>query len=170
MNVETPRLLLRRPTRADVPALFAFLGDPDAMRHTHHDGSLRECRRRVLVHEWFRRRDGYAPWTILAKDDGRIIGWGGLYKDPFDPGWGVEVGYYFHPCAWGKGYAGELVEACLDLADRVLALPEVRAFARPDNAASRRVLERAGFEVVRFIPAMERFLYRRGRRVRSSVP
>jgi ribosomal-protein-alanine N-acetyltransferase len=46
----------------------------------------------------------------------------------------------------------------------VLALPEVRAFARPDNAASRRVLERAGFEVVRFIPAMERFLYRRGRR------
>ncbi len=37
MNVETPRLLLRRPTRADVPALFAFLGDPDAMRYTHHD-------------------------------------------------------------------------------------------------------------------------------------
>ena len=170
MTIGTARLVLRRPTRADVPALFRFLGDPDAMRYTHHDGSLRECRRRVLVHEWFRRRDGYAPWTILAKDDGRIIGWGGLYKDPFDPGWGVEVGYYFHPSAWGKGYAGELVEACLDQADRVLALPEVRAFARPDNAASRRVLERAGFEVVRFIPAMERFLYRRGRRVRSSVP
>jgi len=169
MDIETARLFLRRPTGADVPVLFEFLGDAEAMRYTHHDATLRECRRRVLVHEWFRRRDGYAPWTIAAKEDGRIIGWGGLYNDPFDPGWGVEVGYYFHPSAWGKGYGSELVSACMDVADRVLALPEVRAFARPENAASRRVLEKAGFEVVEFIPAMERLLFRRERQAALPV-
>ena len=91
MDVETPRLILRRPCLTDVPALFRFLGDAQAMQHTHIDASLRECRRRVAVHEWRRRRDGYAPWTIIAKSDRQIIGWGGLYNDPFDAGWGVEV-------------------------------------------------------------------------------
>lgn len=163
MDCETSRLLLRRPTLADVPRLFEFLGDVEAMRRTHADASLRECRRRVAVHERQRRRIGYAPWTVVTKADGRTIGWGGLYDDPFDPGWGVEVGYYFDPEAWGKGYATELVVACVSLADDGLGLPEVRAFARPENAGSRRVLEKAGFEVVRFLPEMERLLYRRDR-------
>lgn len=61
-----------------------------------------------------------------------------------------------------------MVSACMDVADRVLALPEVRAFARPENTASRRVLEKAGFEVVEFIPAMGRLLFRRERQ--AAVP
>lgn len=164
VDIETARLALRRPTLADVPALFAFLGDAEAMRYTHCDATLRACRRRIAVHERRRRRDGYAPWTIVTKADGRIVGWGGLYDDPFDPGWGVEVAYHFHPATWGRGYASELVAACTDVADHVLGLPEVSAFARPENAGSRRVLEKAGFAVVRFVPEMERFLYRRQRR------
>jgi ribosomal-protein-alanine N-acetyltransferase len=161
MNFETPRLILRYPALADVPTLFGFLGDADAMQHTHVDASLRECRRRVAVHEWRRRQNGYAPWTITTKANGRIIGWGGLYDDPFVPGWGVEIGYFFHPEVWGKGYASEMVAACMAIADHMLRLPEINAFAHPDNAGSRRVLEKAGFEVVRFVTEMERMLYRR---------
>ena len=163
MNIETSRLILRRPTPKDVPRLFEFLGDEMAMRYTHADVSLQECRRRIVVHEWRRRRDGYAPWTIVTKADARIIGWGGLYDDPFDPGRGVEIGYHFNPALWGQDYATELAAACTSLADNVLQLPEVRAFARPENVASRRVLEKARFEVVRFVPDMARFLYRRTR-------
>jgi len=62
-----------------------------------------------------------------------------------------------------RGYATELTTACTSLADNVLQLPEVCAFARPENIGSRRVLEKAGFELVRFVPEMARFLYRRGR-------
>ena len=111
MDAETSRLILRRPRLLDVTALFEFLGDAQAMQHTHVDASLRECRRRIAVHERRRRYNGYAPWTIMAKSDRQIIGWGGLYDDPFDPGWGVEVGYFFHPSAWGLGYASEMVAA-----------------------------------------------------------
>src|ERR1700676_1376056 len=100
MTLETARLVLRRPTLADVPALFEFLGNAEAMRHTQDDASLRAGRRRIAVQERRRRRDGCAPWTVLTKAEGRIIGWGGLYDDPFDPGWGVEVGYFFRPAAW----------------------------------------------------------------------
>jgi len=163
MNVETARLALRRPILADAPALFEFLGDADAMRHTHVDASLRQCRRRIAVHERRRRSDGYAPWTVLAKADHRIIGWGGLYNDPFEPGWGVEIGYHFHPSAWRQGYATELAMACTTMADHVLKLPAVSAFASPENVGSRRILEQAGFEIVRIVPGMERILYRRTR-------
>jgi RimJ/RimL family protein N-acetyltransferase len=163
MDVETPRLSLRRPRLADSGALFAFLGNAEAMRHTHADTSLRACRRRIAVHEWRRRHDGYAPWTITAKPGGRIIGWGGLYDDPFDPGWGVEIGYFFHPSAWGQGYASEMVTAALALADHTLRLPEVRAFAHPDNATSRRILENSGFKLVQFVPEMQRLHYARAR-------
>jgi [ribosomal protein S5]-alanine N-acetyltransferase len=163
VNIETSRLILRRPALKDVPRLFEFLGDVVAMQYTHADTSLRSCRRRIAVHEWRRRRDRYAPWTVVTKADARIIGWGGLYDDPFDPGWGVEIGYYFDPASWGQGYATELTNACTSFADTVLELPEVRACARPENAGSRRVLEKTGFELVRFVPEMERFLFRRGR-------
>jgi ribosomal-protein-alanine N-acetyltransferase len=120
---------------ADVPALFRFLGDPRAMRFTHVDASLRDCRRRIAVHEWFRRRDGYAPWTVVRKSDGQTIGWGGLYNDPFDPGWGVEVGYHFDPAAWGQGYASELVAACMDVADEPSGCPRSPRLPMPGMSA-----------------------------------
>jgi [ribosomal protein S5]-alanine N-acetyltransferase len=159
--VETARLRLRPPRLSDVPMLFEFLGDPAAMRFTHCDQTLRQCRRRIAAHERRRQRDGCAPWAVLTKTDGRIIGWGGLYEDPFDPGWGVELGYSFHPAVWGNGYASELVAVCLGIADRVFRFKELKAFARPENRASRRVLEKSGFAVDRFIPQMGRLLYRR---------
>jgi ribosomal-protein-alanine N-acetyltransferase len=161
MHEETCRLILRRPSLKDVPSLFEFMGDPNAMRHTSVDATIRSCRRRVAVHEWRRRHDGCAPWTILAKHNQEIIGWGGLYDDPFDPGWGVEVAYLFRPSAWGNGFATELVMHCLGVAASVLKLPEVKAFAHPENVKSRRVLEKAGFEVVHLLPDMNRHLFRR---------
>lgn len=140
-GLETDRLILRRPVLADVPALFTFLGDAATMQHMQVDVSLRGCRGRVVAHEHRRRKDGYAPWTIISKAKGRIMGWGGLYNDPFDLSWGVEIGYFFHPDVWGQGYASEFVTACTEFADHVLKLPVISAFARPENAGSRRLLQ-----------------------------
>jgi RimJ/RimL family protein N-acetyltransferase len=156
----TERLILQNTRMSDVPSLFAFLGDREAMQHTHCCASLRECRRHVAGHEWQRRRIGHAPWTILRKTDGAVIGWGGLYEDPFDRGWGIEVGYWFARSAWGHGYASELVNASLDFA-REHGVTFVSAFARPENTASCRVLEKAGFRKERYVESLARNLYRR---------
>lgn len=162
MEILTDRLSLRPARLSDVPGLFAFLGDAEAMRHTHRAATLRDCRRHVAGHEWQRRRRGYAPWTIRDRAEGGIVGYGGLFEDPFDPGWGVEIGYWFAPSAWGRGYATELTRASLSVARDQFRLPEVWAFAKPENLGSGRVLEKAGFERQRYIPEMERFLYRHG--------
>jgi ribosomal-protein-alanine N-acetyltransferase len=131
------------------------------MRYTNCFATLRDCRRHVAAYQWQRRKTGHAPWTIVRKTDGAIIGWGGLYEDPFDRGWGVEVGYWFTPTVWGNGYATELVQASLDHARTEHGLAEVSAFARPDNVASCRVLEKAGFRWECFVERLERNLYRR---------
>ena len=66
MEVETPRLIPRRPRLEDVTALFEFLGNAEAMQHTHTDATLRECRRKVAVHKWHHGQNGYAPCTIIT--------------------------------------------------------------------------------------------------------
>jgi RimJ/RimL family protein N-acetyltransferase len=158
MMFETARLLLRPPRLTDAPSLFEFLGDATAMQYTTRQASPRDCRRYLAAHERQRRRVGCAPWVIAEKGIGATIGFGGLYDDPFDPGWGVEVGYFFAPAAWGKGYATELVQFCVALA-RDQARPRLCAFAHPQNTASQRVLLKAGFAQERSVPEMNRLLY-----------
>jgi [ribosomal protein S5]-alanine N-acetyltransferase len=160
MPIETARLLLRSPRLSDAPSLFEFLGDKTAMRYTTPRASLRDCRRYLAAHERQRRRVGCAPWVITEKNAAAAIGFGGLYEDPFDPGWGVEVGYFFSPAAWGNGYATELTRFCIIVAKQQACWPVLRAFAHPQNIASQKVLSKSGFEQERFVPEMERFLYR----------
>ena len=159
MDLQTDRLVCRRPRLSHGPELLAFLGDPKAMQHTFRLTDLAAVWRHIAGHECQRRKTGFGPWTVFRKGDDRIIGFGGLNDDPFDPGWGPEIGYHFVPSAWGHGYASELTRFCLAVARDQLRLAEVRAFAHPDNAASRRVLSKNGFEQQRFVPEMNRYLY-----------
>ena len=145
MAYETERLTLRPSGASDAPSLFQFLGDRQVMHFTQVHPSLDYTQRYLQAHEINREKVGYAPWVALEKPSNEIVGFGGLYEDPFDPGWGLEVGYYFAPSAWGKGYATELVQFCLAHLRQDRARSEVRAFAHPENAASRRVLLKAGF-------------------------
>ena len=157
--IVTPRLLLRWPRPNDAPSLFEFLGDETAMQHTRCLATIHECRRHIAGHEWQRRRHGFAPWTVVERAGGRIIGWGGLFDDPFDPGWGPELGYWVSPTVWGRGYAFELIEASLGFARDQLGWDGIQAFVRPENTGSRAVLEKAGFSRHRFIPALQRYRY-----------
>jgi RimJ/RimL family protein N-acetyltransferase len=54
-----------------------------------------------------------------------------------------EIGWHFHPEAWGRGLATEAASAVIDLA-RITGLTEVRAVVYPANHASVRVCERLG--------------------------
>lgn len=157
--LETDRLLLRRPLLSDAPDLHRILGDEDTMQYTRRLASLRDCRRHIAGHECQHRKKGYGPWVVVEKSGRTLIGFGGLYDDPFDVGWGAEVGYHFAKTAWGNGYATELTEFCLHMAHARLGFAEVRAFAHPNNAASQRVLEKAGFARQRFLPTMNRYLF-----------
>lgn len=152
---------MRVPRLSDADDLINVFGDREAMRYTYHLSTLRECRRHIAGHHCQRRKKGFGPWTVVEKERGQIIGFGGLLDDPFDPGWGIEVTYHFLRAAWGKGYATELANYSLDVAAARLRVPRITAFAHPDNLGSQRVLAKAGFTQLRFVESMNRFMYTR---------
>ena len=56
------------------------------------------------------------------------------------------MGYILDDRFWGKGYAAEGAQACLNYAFSVLHAPRVIADIRPENTASRRVAARLGMQ------------------------
>jgi RimJ/RimL family protein N-acetyltransferase len=163
-TITTPRLLLRVPEPADVDALFEIQGDPVAMRYTYVAPDRDATARYLEAYAARFAEDGFAPWTAVLRSEERVVGWGGLNRDPNAPQWGTEVAYFFHPACWGRGLGTELVRASLRLGFEELELGEVLAFTRPGNDASRRVLEKAGFARVGHVPELDRDRYRIERR------
>jgi ribosomal-protein-alanine N-acetyltransferase len=167
---KTFQLLLRAPEPGDIERLFAIQSNPRAMQFTYCSPD-REATA-AYVESYARRfmEDGFAPWTAVFAAEGRVVGWGGLNKDPTQPHWGVEVAYFIDPAHWGRGLATELVQASLFHGFSELGLPEVGAFARPDNHASVRVLGKSGFTWVRFVPELHRDQFRISAEAPRSTP
>jgi ribosomal-protein-alanine N-acetyltransferase len=152
----TEHLLLRAPEPADVDRLFEIESDVGAMEFTISSDSREQTEAHIASHAARFAEDGFSPWVAVLLEEDRVVGWGGLCKDPEAPKWGVEVVYYFDRAYWGRGLATELVRAALELAFDDLGLEEVGAFARPENLASVRVLEKCGFRRLRYVPELER--------------
>jgi RimJ/RimL family protein N-acetyltransferase len=85
-------------------------------------------------------------WAVESRDDGRLLGTVLLVGLPGGDG-ELEVGWHFHPDAWGHGYATEAASGAVHWAF-THGLDEVYAVVRPDNARSIAVCERLGMEAL----------------------
>ena len=102
----------------------------------------------------------YGYYQIRRRSDGLAIGGVG-FKGPPDGGV-VEVGYGLVPSARGQGYAAEALEILVQIAAG-LGVTTIRAETDPDNGASRRTLEHAGFHRVDADPGPCRYERRTSR-------
>ncbi len=95
------------------------------------------------VEHW--ERHGFGMWLLRERGSEAMVGRGGLqYCDVLGVK-AVEVGWAVTPERWGQGFATELGHVSIEVAFAVLGLHELIAFTLPDNIASRRVMEKAGF-------------------------
>jgi RimJ/RimL family protein N-acetyltransferase len=143
-RIETERLLLRRPTRADAAAIFArYASDPDVTRYVgwpiHTAVAETDAFLTFSEDQWQRRPAG--PYLIVSRSDHRLIGGTGLAFD--EPGV-ASTGYVLAKDAWGHGYATESLAAMVALA-RQIDVWRLYALCHPDHRASYRVLEKCGF-------------------------
>ena len=141
-------------------SLFAIQGDPEAMRYTYCSPSREATATRLEEYAARFAEDGFAPWIAVLAAEDRVVGWGGLNKDPREPEWGPEIAYYFDRACWGRGLAAELVLESLAYGFDDLGLPDVGAFTRRENLVSIHLLQKTGFAWVRFVPELERNEYR----------
>jgi RimJ/RimL family protein N-acetyltransferase len=90
----------------------------------------------------------YCYFAVELLETQEFIGFIGLcpqtYKSPFTPC--VDIGWRLTPTAWGKGYATEGAQRCLDYAFQQLKMTEVYAMAPFINQKSIAVMIKLGME------------------------
>jgi ribosomal-protein-alanine N-acetyltransferase len=108
-------------------------------------------------------RHGFGLWLLRDRDTGELVGRGGLQHTDAIGGSAVEAAWAIVPERWGQGLATELAQASVAVAFESLGLAELIAITLPDNVASRRVMEKAGFSYDREIEhvGLDHVLYRR---------
>jgi len=151
--LETPRLVLRRFTRADADNLVSLNADPDVMRFITGGvpigrGEIEEELLPAFL-GYYERFDGYGFWAAMEKRTGEFLGC--FYLTPQEgsaPG-EAELGFRLRKSAWGKGYATEGSRALIRSGFTEFGLRRVVADTMAGNLASRRVLEKAGLRLVR---------------------
>ncbi|MFB2922403.1 GNAT family N-acetyltransferase [Aerosakkonema funiforme] len=145
--LETERLLLRKLNWEDTDDIFEYASDPEVSQWTtwsaHESIADTKTFLNAVINEYANHE--VAPWGILDKADGKIIGTCGfvdwIYHDDR-----AEIGYALSRKYWGKGYMTEAVRAILDLGFRTMELNRIEARCKIENIASARVMEKVGMK------------------------
>ncbi len=143
---KTQRLIARSWQQSDLAPFAAINASTQVMQY--FPKTLNKAESDAYAGEMQRRIDanGFGFWAIEEKASGRFIGFVGLNAPkldlPFAPC--VEIGWRLATEYWGKGYATEAAEACLDFAFKNLQLSDIYAFTAVPNFRSERVMQRLG--------------------------
>jgi RimJ/RimL family protein N-acetyltransferase len=145
-NIETKRLFLRKPLLSDaVPIFEQYAQDKEVTKfltwQPHENlGETKDFLRRC-VNVW---KEGTAfPWAIIRKSDQQFLGMVEIVGIDHS---GVNVGYVLAKKYWGKGYMPEALKLIIDWAFQQDDIYRVWAFCDTENAASAKVLEKAGMQ------------------------
>lgn len=139
--LETKRLALRAPRLADAKKVAALANDrriaentariPHPYKKSDAEGFIAGAN----------KAGGEAVFLITLRD-ATVIGACGIVMQERN----AELGYWLGVNYWGKGYATEALHAVIDYAFTDLEHEALQAGARVTNPASRRVLEKCGFQ------------------------
>lgn len=152
LPITTASLTLRCFTLADAPKVFA-MSQERGMRQWIPDQVYDDERQasdvlRYLIEQYQSPEVPVrAPLVlgICVRKSGELIGHVGLSPVPE----AVEIGYAIDDAHQRNGFATEAVRAMADWAVRTLTLPAVHGIVAADNTASCKVLQKAGFTLIR---------------------
>ena len=133
----TPRLLLRRITMDDVPAVHAIFANAEAMRYwsrlPHTDVAETEA---WVVKTMASNASGEGD-DFAVMHDGVLVGRIGIWQNN-------ELGLIFAPSVWGTSIAREATDALIERS-RARGVTSMMADIDPRNVRVRRFLEKFGF-------------------------
>lgn len=139
--LETKRLCLRAPRLGDAKTVATLANDRRIAENTAripHPYNMSDAEGFIAGAN---KAGGEAAFLITLRDE-TIVGACGVVLQEETP----ELGYWLGLPFWGKGYATEALHAVIDYAFTDLEHEALQAGARVTNPASRRVLEKCGFQ------------------------
>ena len=140
--IETERLVLRAPRLEDATTIATLLNDRRIAENTvriPHPYAITDAQR------FIGEANAGSGETVflITRRDGTVLGACGVAERAEEA---PEIGYWLAFAFWGKGYATEAARAVIDYAFDDLHYAVLHAGARVSNPASRRVLEKCGFQ------------------------
>lgn len=143
--LETLRLELRDFVAPDFDDLHRLAGDARVMRYIGAGRPLSRAATAALLARILRYPSLYPDlgiWYATRRDTGEFIGWFSLKYAGKSAD--VEIGYWLLPDAWGLGFATDGAAALRAYGFDDLGLDRIIGVTHPRNAASQRVLMKAG--------------------------
>ncbi|HJQ64014.1 MAG TPA: GNAT family N-acetyltransferase [Burkholderiales bacterium] len=143
-RLRTPRLLFSRIAHNDLDDFIAVFSHPRVPRtlDTSDAPSSADLWDAHIDH-WVRY--GYGWWTVREPQTNRFLGCGGLQPTVVEKAREIEVAWAFPSQFSARGYASELVRITLAQGFVRLGAHELVSVVPDDDAASRRLVEKAGF-------------------------
>ncbi|RDV04274.1 GNAT family N-acetyltransferase [Undibacter mobilis] len=138
--LETERLVMRAPRLADAKAVSMLAADRRIAENTAripHPYRLTDAENFIAT----ANKPGGECVYLITRDKSVVGACSIAQQDG-----AAEIGYWLGIEHWGKGYATEAVHALVDYAFTDLGYDALHAGARVTNPASRRVLEKCGFQ------------------------
>lgn len=154
IQIETPRLILRPFRPEDTGAFHVILSQPEVMHYLPESVMTLDEVRKIV--DWYQTcyekntPEKIIKWALAVwlKETSEIIGWAGVGPLEFDESQ-TEMFYGLSSEYWGQGYATEAAEAVVDYAFNVIGLKRLVGVAKPENAASVKILEKIGMSFER---------------------
>lgn len=147
--LETERLRLRGHSANDLHACHALWTNEQVLRFIGRPSTEEECWTRLLRYRGHWALMGFGFWVVEDKLDGRFVGEVGYmnFHREITPTLGdtPEMGWALLPEAQGKGYASEAVAGVQRWGDVYFGSENALCLIHPENKASLRVAEKAGF-------------------------
>jgi RimJ/RimL family protein N-acetyltransferase len=139
--LETERLMLRRPTLADVKAIALLANDHRVainLRRVPHPYLEEHAIAFVRA-----TADEPRNTHFLIECESAAVGVVGVdWSEPDSP----ELGYWLGVDYWGQGFATEAARAVIDFTFEEFDIEHLCAGARVSNPTSRNILEKCGFQ------------------------
>ena len=145
-QIRTPRLRLRPLRLDDLDDLYRLWVDHGVRRYLWDDRVMSRDRARAEIERSIGsfERSGFGQWAVFRFRGRRLIGFCGLRHVGAMPE--IELLYGLAPSCWGQGLATEAVRAVLVWGFTECRLKRIVACADQYNAASLRVMAKAGMK------------------------
>lgn len=144
--LETTRLILRTWTLADAESLFEICRDDEVMKYIGTGKGYKNLQEAEDFLDWataYQTENGFCRWAVVEKLSGEIIGSCGFARPHGTTE--IELGYLLARKHWGRGFATEAANECLQFGFNKLDFREIIALTDLENTASQKVLEKIGF-------------------------
>jgi RimJ/RimL family protein N-acetyltransferase len=150
-------LILRPKVPADADALTAAVQDREIPRWTVVPSPYTRADAEEYIARSAEAAAAGSSANLLAVDanDGRLLGSFSVMGLDREPGYG-EIGYWVAADARGRGVATRALRLLSQWARHTLGLTRLEVLPHQDNAASRRVAEKAGYRDTRELTVLER--------------